>query len=123
MVSIQNGRFVPMYFKDILDPVTSKTRVRMVDPSSESFFIARHYMLRLNKTDFENPFELAKYAATCGISLEEFQKQFNYLIQNDLLYKNIDEGKISLAAPESNEIYKRKEQDSGKNDDENEIIM
>jgi hypothetical protein len=55
--------------------------------------------------------------------LEEFQKQFNYLIQNDLLYKNIDEGKISLAAPESNEIYKRKEQDSGKNDDENEIIM
>ena len=38
MVSIQNGRFVPMYFKDILDPVTSRTRVRMVDPSSESFY-------------------------------------------------------------------------------------
>lgn len=125
MVSIQNGRFVPMFFKDILDPVTSRTRVRMVDPSSESFFIARHYMLRLNKTDFENPFELAKYAATCGISLEEFQKQFGYLIKNDLLYKNIDEGKISLAAPESNEIYQRKSHTSAKNDEENgnEIIM
>src|SRR5450759_626731 len=49
MVSIQNGRFVPMYFKDILDPVTGKTRVRMVDPSSESFYIARHYMLRLRR--------------------------------------------------------------------------
>ncbi|MCU0413207.1 MAG: 6-phosphofructokinase, partial [Ignavibacteriaceae bacterium] len=50
MISIQNGRFVPLYFKDILDPITKRTRVRMVDPSSESFYIARKYMLRLNKT-------------------------------------------------------------------------
>lgn len=119
MVSIQNGRFVPMYFKDILDPVTAKTRVRMVDPASESFYIARHYMLRLNKTDFEDPHELAKYAATCGISLEDFRKQFFYLIQNDLLYKNLEEGKISLAAVESNAIYRPKNQSDNKNDDEN----
>jgi 6-phosphofructokinase 1 len=118
MVSIQNGRFVPMYFKDILDPATGKTRVRMVDPSSESFYIARHYMLRLNKTDFEDPHELAKYAATCGISLEEFRKQFNYLIKNDLLYKNLEEGKISLAAVESNAIYKPKNRTANKDDDE-----
>jgi len=81
MVSIQNGYFVPLYFKDILDPVTKRTKVRMVDPSSESFYIARRYMLRLNKADFEDPHELAKYAATCGLSLEEFRKQFNYLIE------------------------------------------
>jgi len=124
MVSIQNGRFVPMYFKDILDPVTSRTRVRMVDPSSESFYIARHYMLRLNKTDFEDPHELAKYAATCGISLEDFRKQFHYLIKNDLLYKNLEEGKISLAAVESNAIYKSKNYIGTQSDEEsdNEII-
>ena len=98
MVSIQNGHFVPIYFNDILDPVTQKTRVRMVDPASESFFIARRYMLRLNKADFEDPHELAKYAATCGISLEEFRKQFYYLIENDLLYRHVEEGNISLAA-------------------------
>jgi len=106
MVSIQNGYFVPLYFKDILDPVTKRTKVRMVDPSSESFYIARRYMLRLNKADFEDPHELAKYAATCGLSLEEFRKQFNYLIENDLLYKNLDEGTIKLAASESNLAYK-----------------
>lgn len=39
MVSIQNGHFVPLYFKDILDPVTKKTKVRMIDPSSESFIL------------------------------------------------------------------------------------
>jgi len=106
MVSIQNGRFVPMYFADILDPVTKKTRVRLVDPSSESFYIARRYMLRLNQADFEDPHELAKYAATCGISLEEFQKQFYYLMESDLLYQNLKDGKINLAAAENNEAHK-----------------
>jgi len=102
MVSIQNGHFVPMYFKDIIDPETKKTRVRMVDPASETFYIARRYMLRLNQADFEDPHELAKYAATAGISLEEFKKQFYYLIENDLLYKNIKEGKLVLATNDSN---------------------
>jgi ATP-dependent phosphofructokinase / diphosphate-dependent phosphofructokinase len=106
MVSIQNGRFVPLYFNEILDPVTKRTRVRMVDPSSESFYIARRYMLRLNQADFDDPHELAKYAATCGISLEEFRKQFFYLMENDLLYKNLLEGKIKLAAAETNDAYK-----------------
>lgn len=106
MVSIQNGYFVPLFFSDIIDPVTKRTKVRMVDPSSESFYIARRYMLRLNQADFEDPHELAKYAATCGISLEEFRKQFYYLIKNDLLYKNLESGKVKLAAPESNEAYK-----------------
>ena len=98
MVSIQNGYFVPLYFKDILDPLTQKTKVRMVDPSSETFYIARKYMLRLSKADFEDPHELAKYAATCGISLDEFRKQFYYLIENDKLYSFLEEGKIKLAA-------------------------
>jgi 6-phosphofructokinase 1 len=122
MVSIQNGRFVPLYFKDIMDPVTGKTKVRMVDPSSESFFIARRYMLRLNKADFEDPHELAKYAATCGISLEEFRKQFYYLIENDLLYKNLDNGKILLTGTESNTAYKSVPH-SSKDDEENNHII
>ena len=106
MVSIQNGHFVPLYFKEIIDPVTQRTRVRMVDPASETFYIARRYMLRLNLADFEDPHELAKYAATAGISLEEFREQFYYLIEKDLLYKNLKEGKLKLAANESNTLFK-----------------
>jgi 6-phosphofructokinase 1 len=105
MVSIQNGHFVPLYFKDMLDPKTNKTRVRMVDPASETFYIARKYMLRLNEADFEDPHELAKYAATCGISLDDFRKQFHYLIENDLLYRNIQNGKISLTSSETNKAF------------------
>ncbi|MFO7447256.1 MAG: diphosphate--fructose-6-phosphate 1-phosphotransferase [Ignavibacteriaceae bacterium] len=106
MVSIQNGHFVPLYFNDILDPVTKKTKVRMVDPSSETFYIARRYMLRLNQADFEDPHELAKYAATCGISLEEFRKQFYYIIENDLMYKHLEKGQIKLSSSDSNTAYK-----------------
>jgi 6-phosphofructokinase 1 len=83
MVSIQNGRFVPMYFKDIIDPKTGKTRVRMVDVSSEYYDIARRYMIRLSDDDFDDPHELAKYAATAGISLEEFRKNFHYLVEQE----------------------------------------
>ena len=106
MISIQNGRFVPLYFKDILDPVTKRTRVRMVDPSSESFYIARKYMLRLNKTDFEDPHELAKLAATAHLPIEEFKKRFYYLIEQDLMYKHLEEGTISFFTADSNVAFK-----------------
>ena len=118
MVSIQNGYFVPLFFNEIIDPATKKTRVRMVDPSSESFYIARRYMLRLNQADFEDPHELAKYAATCGISLEDFRKQFYYLIENDLLYKNLEDGKIKLAATETNTAYKPSAKNLNRMDDD-----
>lgn len=102
MISIQGGRFVPLYFKDILDPKTNRTKVRMVDPSSESFYIARRYMIRLNQADFDDPHELAKLAATAGLSIDEFEKRFYYLIENDLLYKHIKDGSILLTSSETN---------------------
>jgi 6-phosphofructokinase 1 len=81
LVSFQDGRFIPMYFKDILDPKTKRMKVRMVDTSSESYYVANQYMIRLRKDDFEDPHELAKYAATAGISLDQFREQFYYLVQ------------------------------------------
>ena len=86
MVSMQNGRFVPLVFEDIFDPTTKRTRVRMVDITSEYYQIARRYMLRLTKEDFDDPHEVAKFAATAGISQEAFREQFYYLIQQDRLY-------------------------------------
>lgn len=81
MVSIQNGRFVPIPFNEILDPKTGRARVRMVDLDSEYFQIARRYMIRLSPEDFEDPHELAKYAATAGVSLDEFRRRFEYLME------------------------------------------
>ncbi len=109
MVSIQNGHFVPLYFKDMLDHKTGKARVRMVDVTSEYYFIARRYMLRLNQADFEDPFELSKYAATAGMSVEEFTQRYQYLIEKDMLYQYLQQKKIKITGHESNLAHKPKE--------------
>src|SRR5437588_11854777 len=47
MVSIQGGKLVPLYFKDIIEPDSGKTRVRLVDVKSNGYRVAREYMVRL----------------------------------------------------------------------------
>ncbi|MFG0253227.1 MAG: diphosphate--fructose-6-phosphate 1-phosphotransferase [Phycisphaerales bacterium JB038] len=83
MVSMQGGHFVPIPFTELLDPVTGKARVRLVNIRSPRYAIARRYMIRLRRDDFSDPHELAKFAATCGISLEEFRSQFERLVQHE----------------------------------------
>jgi ATP-dependent phosphofructokinase / diphosphate-dependent phosphofructokinase len=83
MVSMQAGRFVPIPFKQMLDPKTGRARTRLVDVDSTRYHIARRYMIRLRKDDFEDAHELAKLAATAGVSNEEFQEEFEYLVAND----------------------------------------
>ena len=85
MVSIQSGRFVPIPFTDMLDPKTGRARTRLVDVNSTRYHIARRYMVRLRKEDVQDPYELAKLAATVGLSLDDFQKEFGYLVDTEPL--------------------------------------
>jgi ATP-dependent phosphofructokinase / diphosphate-dependent phosphofructokinase len=81
MVSMQAGNFVPIPFSSMIDRETGRTRVRLVDTSSIRYAIARRYMIRLRRDDFEDAHELAKFAATVRMSLDEFRQQFEYLIE------------------------------------------
>ena len=83
MISMQGGQFVPIPFAELIDPATGRTKVRVVDIHSTRYAIARRYMLRLRRDDFEDPHELAKFAATAGVSLEEFRRQFEHLIAHE----------------------------------------
>jgi 6-phosphofructokinase 1 len=80
MVSMEGGHFVPILFSSLIDRETGRTRVRLVDTRSTRYAIARRYMIRLRGDDFEDPHELAKFAATVHMSLEDFRQQFEYLI-------------------------------------------
>ena len=91
MVSIQGGNFVPIPFSQLVDPETGRARVRMVDIRSTRYAIARRYMIRLRRDDFDDPHELAKFAATAGLSLEAFKKQFASLIEGELPPLRLDE--------------------------------
>ena len=81
VISLQAGHFVPIPFEQLLDPVTGRPQIRLVDIHSARYAIARRYMLRLRRDDFEDPHELARFAATAGVSLEEFRRQFEYLVE------------------------------------------
>ena len=80
MVSIQGGEFIPIPFDRVIDPETGCAHVRLVDISSTRYRIARRYMLRLRRDDFEDAYELAKIARVTGLSLDEFRREFEYLI-------------------------------------------
>jgi 6-phosphofructokinase 1 len=81
MVSMDAGHFVAIPFERLIDAQTGRTKVRLVDVHSMRYAIARRYMIRLRRDDFEDPHELAKFAATAGLSLEDFRTRFEYLIR------------------------------------------
>jgi 6-phosphofructokinase 1 len=83
MVTIQQGKFKPIRFADMLDPETGRTRVRMVDIDTEYYKIARRYMLRLRKDDFSDAAEVQKYASIAKTSPEAFREQLEYLVLNE----------------------------------------
>jgi 6-phosphofructokinase 1 len=58
-------------------------RVRMVDTESDRYKIARTYMLRLKKEDFEDPHELGKLAQVANMTPERFRAEFGPLVTDD----------------------------------------
>lgn len=76
MVSIQNGRFTPIPFTQMVDPVSGRAKVRMVDVTAQSYQIARQYMIRLSDEDFTDPVALGCYSALTGLSPEAFRDRF-----------------------------------------------
>ncbi|GJL61564.1 diphosphate--fructose-6-phosphate 1-phosphotransferase [Candidatus Nitrospira salsa] len=77
MVTIDNGQFSPMPFKDILDHESGRTKVRMVDINSEYYRIARAYMARLTPEDFNNDSRIRCYADILNMSPHEFCATFS----------------------------------------------
>ncbi|MHC4972759.1 MAG: diphosphate--fructose-6-phosphate 1-phosphotransferase [Planctomycetota bacterium] len=83
MITMQGGNFVPIPFKDMIDPTTGRTRVRMVDIDCTGYGIARRYMLRLRRDDFADPDTVEDYAATCGLSVDGFRQRFERLVAKE----------------------------------------
>jgi 6-phosphofructokinase 1 len=83
MVSMQGGHFIPVPFSTMIDGETGRTRIRLVDISSTRYAIARRYMIRLRRDDFEDPVELAKLAATSKLTEDAFRQQFQYLVEQE----------------------------------------
>ncbi|BAP87914.1 6-phosphofructokinase [Burkholderiales bacterium GJ-E10] len=83
MVSVQEGRFVPIPFSTMIDPATGRTRVRTVDMASLRYTVARQYMTRLERQDFSDSARLAALAGQCAMDPAAFRDRFFYVVEGD----------------------------------------
>ncbi len=75
LIAITSGRVTPIRLEELIDPETGRIRIRTVDVKSESYKVARSYMIRLQPPDLEGPM-LAQLAAQTRLTPEEFARRF-----------------------------------------------
>jgi ATP-dependent phosphofructokinase / diphosphate-dependent phosphofructokinase len=83
MISMQGGHLIPVPFEELTDPDTGRSKVRLVDIASTRYAIARRYMIRLRRDDFNNPQKLANLAKSANLSPEEFRREFESVVANE----------------------------------------
>src|SRR5688500_7723621 len=67
LVTIQGGEFTPVPLADVLDP-SGAGRRRPVDVTTESYQVAREYMVRLGHRAYTDPAHTASLATAGGLS-------------------------------------------------------
>lgn len=80
LISTVGGKLQPIPFADLLDPKTHRTRVRRTNIQSESYEVARSYMIRLEPEDFSDQDKLERLAKASKTTAEEFRNEFSYLV-------------------------------------------
>jgi 6-phosphofructokinase 1 len=80
VITFVGGSMVPRPFEEMIDPATKKMRPRLVDIHSETYEVARRYMIRLEKSDFDDPARLERLAAIVKMTPDQFRERFGYLV-------------------------------------------
>ena len=81
MISLQGGQVIPVPLKEMLDPDTGRTQIRLVNVDSDSFRVARKYMIRLGQEDFLDQKQLLKLSRAGHLTPDQFMETFGYLAQ------------------------------------------
>jgi 6-phosphofructokinase 1 len=80
LIAISGGRVTPVSLNDLKDPETGRVRTRMVEVDTESYHVARSYMIRLEIPDFEEPM-LSSLSAKTKLTAEQFKHRFLPAVQ------------------------------------------
>lgn len=81
IVTVDKGQLIPIKFKDIISE-NGKIETREVDVDSDSYQVARKYMIRLESNDFDEIKNVARLALIGNMKTEEFIDKFKYLIND-----------------------------------------
>ena len=76
LVCLEDGHLKVLPFEELRDPITQRTRIRRVDIHSESYRVARDYMIRLEKVDLADPDKKLRLATAAKMTPDEFERQF-----------------------------------------------
>ncbi|HWR58267.1 MAG TPA: diphosphate--fructose-6-phosphate 1-phosphotransferase, partial [Thermodesulfovibrionales bacterium] len=79
MITVYEGRLMPVPFVETIDYATGKVKVRFVDIFSETYTVGRKYMIRLESKDLF-PQHIKRLAKTANLTAAEFRTRFGYLI-------------------------------------------
>ena len=79
IISFVDGKMNPLPFADMLDPKTGRMQNRKVNVDGEAYECACAYMIRLERSDFEDSKKLARLAAVVNQTPEQFRARFGYL--------------------------------------------
>ncbi|MGD0472167.1 MAG: diphosphate--fructose-6-phosphate 1-phosphotransferase [Candidatus Velthaea sp.] len=75
LIALSGGRVTPVTLEELIDPATGRIRIRMVDVTTESYEVARKYMIRLEESDLEEP-RLSRLSVQTTLSPEAFVERF-----------------------------------------------
>ena len=79
IVSFEDGKLVPLPFDKMLDPHTKRMQVRRVNVDGEAYECACHYMIRLERADFEDAEQLQKLSRSVGMTPDQFRHRFSHV--------------------------------------------
>ena len=76
LVCLDGQRLTTLPFQELRDPVSSRTRVRLVDLQSEYYKVARSYMIRLEQRDLDDEIMLSHLSQIARITPDQFRDKF-----------------------------------------------
>jgi 6-phosphofructokinase 1 len=80
MIVFYEGRLKAVPFVELTEPKTGRTILRYVDVASETYLVAREYMIRLERSDLGGD-RLKRLAHAGRMTESEFRKRFSYLFE------------------------------------------
>ena len=80
LITIQNGKMVPIDFSELIDSVKDRARIRFVDVQTEAYEVADKYMIKLRENDLTDRKKLAALAKAANMKPAEFKSYFSQAI-------------------------------------------
>jgi len=81
LITFVGGTMKPRPFDSFKRNAEGRFEPRRVEITGESYHVAREFMIRLEAEDFSNPERVKKLADAGMLSVDEFRRRFEYLVQ------------------------------------------